>query len=187
MAFRTLAPGDSERAAKTGLSRGRGVSTALLQQQFAFESVDFSLIVPLACALYDRQCLRHTTQALRDLPTLPMRLSEHAEKPRPRERCPRGPIALQALAHRPNPGIYLEVVENEKIVVTDAYTSAWVPSQKPFMTAIIAFEDLGGGKTRYTAVARHWTAEDRKAHDEMGFHTGWGQCAEQMAALAAKI
>jgi uncharacterized protein YndB with AHSA1/START domain len=87
----------------------------------------------------------------------------------------------------PNPGIYLEVVENEKIVVTDAYTSAWVPSQKPFMTAIITFEGLGNGKTRYTAAARHWTAEDRKTHDEMGFHAGWGQCAEQMAALAAKI
>ncbi len=87
----------------------------------------------------------------------------------------------------PNPGLYLEVVENEKIVVTDAYTSAWEPSHKPFMTAIITFEDLGEGKTRYTAVARHWSVEDRKAHEEMGFHAGWGQCAEQMAALAAKI
>src|SRR5262245_5357366 len=28
----------------------------------------------------------------------------------------------------PNPGIYLEVVPNEKLVLTDAYTNAWEPS-----------------------------------------------------------
>src|SRR5690606_14356362 len=54
----------------------------------------------------------------------------------------------------PNPGVYLEVVENEKLVFTDAYTEAWMPSGKPFMTAIVTFEDEGG-KTRYTARARH--------------------------------
>jgi uncharacterized protein YndB with AHSA1/START domain len=86
----------------------------------------------------------------------------------------------------PNLGVYLEVVENEKIVFTDAYTEAWVPSEKPFFTGIITFEDEGG-KTRYTAVARHWTVEDRKAHEEMGFHEGWGQCADQLAELAKKI
>ncbi len=86
----------------------------------------------------------------------------------------------------PSHGVYLEVVENEKIVFTDAYTEAWKPSEKPFFTAIVTFEDEGG-KTRYTAVARHWTAEDRKAHEEMGFHEGWGQCADQLAELAKKI
>jgi uncharacterized protein YndB with AHSA1/START domain len=86
----------------------------------------------------------------------------------------------------PNLGVYLEVVPNEKIVFTDAYTEAWVPSEKPFFTGIITFENEGG-KTRYTAVARHWTAEDRKAHEEMGFHEGWGQCADQLAELAKKI
>ncbi len=87
----------------------------------------------------------------------------------------------------PNPGVFLEVVPNERIVVTDAYTSAWVPSAKPFMTAIVTFEDIGGGKTRYTARARHWTAEDRAAHEKMGFHEGWGVCADQLAALARTI
>lgn len=86
----------------------------------------------------------------------------------------------------PNPGVYLEVVENEKLVFTDAYTEAWVPSGKPFMTAIVTFEDEGG-KTRYTARARHWTAEDRETHEKMGFHEGWGQCADQLAELVAKI
>ena len=87
----------------------------------------------------------------------------------------------------PNRGVYLEVVENEKLVFTDAYVSAWVPSQKPFMTGIITFEDLGEGRTRYTAICRHWTEEDRKAHEEMGFHEGWGICADQLAELAARI
>jgi uncharacterized protein YndB with AHSA1/START domain len=86
----------------------------------------------------------------------------------------------------PSQGVYLEVVENEKIVFTDAYTEAWAPSEKPFFTGIITFEDEGG-KTRYTAVARHWTVEDRKAHEEMGFHEGWGQCADQLAELAKNI
>ncbi|OHV73380.1 SRPBCC family protein [Ensifer sp. LCM 4579] len=86
----------------------------------------------------------------------------------------------------PNQGVYLEVVPNEKLVMTDAYTEAWQPSEKPFMTAILTFEDERG-KTRYTARARHWSAEDREAHEEMGFHEGWGRCADQLAALVARI
>lgn len=85
----------------------------------------------------------------------------------------------------PNRGVYLEVVENQRIVVTDAYTEAWLPSEKPFMTAIVTFEDEAG-KTRYTARALHWTEADREAHEKMGFHEGWGKCADQLAALVAK-
>lgn len=86
----------------------------------------------------------------------------------------------------PNRGVYLEVVPNEKIVFTDAFAAAWVPSPKPFMTVILTFEDEGG-KTRYTARVRHWTAADRDAHEKMGFHQGWGQCADQLTALVARI
>ncbi len=86
----------------------------------------------------------------------------------------------------PCPGVYLDVVENERLVFTDAYTSAWEPSGKPFMTAIITFEDEGG-KTRYTARVRHWTVADRETHEKMGFHEGWGQCAGQLAELAARL
>jgi uncharacterized protein YndB with AHSA1/START domain len=85
----------------------------------------------------------------------------------------------------PNPGVYLEVVENQRIVATDAYTTAWVPSAKPFMTMILTFEDLGG-KTKYTARVLHWSAEDCDAHEKMGFHQGWSQCTEQLAALVEK-
>jgi uncharacterized protein YndB with AHSA1/START domain len=82
----------------------------------------------------------------------------------------------------PNRGVYLEVVPNRRIVFTDAYTSAWVPSGKPFMTAIVSFEPEGHG-TRYTAIARHWSEEDRRRHEEMGFHKGWGVAADQLEAL----
>jgi uncharacterized protein YndB with AHSA1/START domain len=87
----------------------------------------------------------------------------------------------------PNRGVYLEVVENEKLVFTDAFTSAWVPSAKPFMVGTITLEDLGGGKTKYTATVLHWSEEDRLAHEKMGFHEGWGQCTDQLAALVAKL
>jgi uncharacterized protein YndB with AHSA1/START domain len=87
----------------------------------------------------------------------------------------------------PNPGVYLEVVKNEKLVSTDAYVKAWEPSAKPFMTLILTFEDLGQGKTRYTARARHWTREDKEAHEKMGFHEGWGICTDQLTALAKTI
>lgn len=87
----------------------------------------------------------------------------------------------------PNRGVYLEVVPNERLVFTDAYAKAWEPSEKPFMTAILTFEDLGGGKTKYTACVRHFTVADREAHEEMGFHGGWGLCTDQLAALAAKL
>ncbi len=86
----------------------------------------------------------------------------------------------------PNRGVYLEVIKNEKLVFTDAYTSAWVPSGKPFFTCVLTFEDEGG-KTRYTAKALHWTAEDSKSHEDMGFHEGWGVCTDQLTALAATL
>jgi uncharacterized protein YndB with AHSA1/START domain len=86
----------------------------------------------------------------------------------------------------PNRGVYLEVLPNERLVFTDAYTEAWQPSGKPFMTVILTFEDEGG-RTRYTARVRHWSVEDRETHENMGFHQGWGQCANQLAALVARI
>jgi uncharacterized protein YndB with AHSA1/START domain len=83
----------------------------------------------------------------------------------------------------PNLGVYLEVVPRERLVFTDAYTRAWEPSEHPFMTGIITFEDLGTGRTRYTARVVHWTAADREKHEAMGFHEGWGQALDQLVEL----
>ena len=83
-----------------------------------------------------------------------------------------------------NNGVYLEVVPNEKLVFTDTYTAGWKPNPEPFMTAILTFEDLGNGKTRYTAVARHRSKEAAKSHADMGFFDGWGTVATQLEAYA---
>lgn len=82
----------------------------------------------------------------------------------------------------PNRGIYLEVVPNKRLVFTDAFTDAWTPSDKPFMTGILTF-DNEGGKTRYTARVLHWSAADRESHEKMGFHEGWGKATEQLCEL----
>lgn len=87
----------------------------------------------------------------------------------------------------PCPGVFLEVVKNEKLVMTDAFVNAWEPSTNAFNVATITFEDLGGGKTRYTARVHHWSVEGRKKHEEMGFHEGWAQCTDQLEAVASKL
>jgi uncharacterized protein YndB with AHSA1/START domain len=86
----------------------------------------------------------------------------------------------------PSPGVSLEVVKNEKLVFTDAFVNAWQPSEKAFMVATITFEDHDGG-TKYTARVQHWSAADRETHEKMGFHEGWGQCTDQLAAFAATL
>lgn len=86
----------------------------------------------------------------------------------------------------PNRGVYLEVIPNEKLVFTDAYTSAWEPSEKPFMTVTLTFTPEAGG-TRYSARVRHWTIADRDSHAEMGFDTGWGQATDQLEDLVTAL
>lgn len=87
----------------------------------------------------------------------------------------------------PSEGVYLEVVPGRKLVFTDAYTRAWQPSAKPFMTGIITFGHAGGGRTDYRARVVHWSAEDRVRHEEMGFHEGWAKATDQLEALARTL
>ena len=86
-----------------------------------------------------------------------------------------------------HPGVYLDVVPGKRLVFTDAYTVGWQPSAKPFMTAVLTFEDTGSGKTKYTARALHWTAADREQHKNMGFQKGWSQCADQLVEVARRL
>lgn len=86
----------------------------------------------------------------------------------------------------PSRGVYLEVIPNQRLAFTDAYTEAWLPSEKPFMTATLSFENQDG-KTRYTARVSHWTVADREAHEKMGFHEGWGKATDQLAELVATL
>ena len=82
----------------------------------------------------------------------------------------------------PGVGCYLEVVERERLAWTDALLPGYRPSLKPFFTAILTLEDHAGG-TKYTARALHKDDADRKTHEDMGFHSGWSQCLDQLVAL----
>lgn len=83
-----------------------------------------------------------------------------------------------------NRGVYLDVVEGETLVFTDAYSEGWKPAPEPFMTAILILADAPGGGTRYTAIVRHRSPESRQAHEAMGFFDGWGTVASQLEAYA---
>ncbi len=81
----------------------------------------------------------------------------------------------------PNSGCYLELVENEKIIFTDALGPGYRPSATPFFTAIIQLTPIGTG-TKYSVRAMHGSEAERKKHEDMGFHMGWGQCLDQLVA-----
>ena len=80
--------------------------------------------------------------------------------------------------------MYLEVVPERRLVLTDAYTAGWVPAEKPFFTADRDDGGRSGTAPATSRRARHWRDEDLKAHEEMGFHEGWGQTADQLEAVA---
>ncbi|MGP7795385.1 SRPBCC family protein [Sphingomonas sp. CLY1604] len=82
-------------------------------------------------------------------------------------------------------GVYLEVVRHRRIVSTDAFTAGWRPAG-PFMVRIDDFAE-DGGKTRYTATARHWTQEARDNHAAMGFEPGWNAATDQLEAIAKSL
>lgn len=81
----------------------------------------------------------------------------------------------------PHSGIYLAWDEGRRFITTDAITGDFQPSG-PFMIGIWEIAPEGTG-TRYTATARHWTAEDSKRHADMGFEAGWGACMDQLKTL----
>ncbi len=92
----------------------------------------------------------------------------------------------------PNVGCYLEIVENEKLVWTDALLPGYRPVLKAesgagmLFTAVILLETHEKG-TKYTAIAMHKDEADKKNHEEMGFHDGWGKGLDQLVALVKTI
>ena len=81
----------------------------------------------------------------------------------------------------PSSGCYLEVVPCERLVWTDALLPGYRPAETPFMTGLLALAARGAG-THYRAVAMHRNAEDRRRHQDMGFHEGWGKALDQLVA-----
>ena len=89
-----------------------------------------------------------------------------------------------------NTGCVLQVVDDELFVWTGTLGPGFRPQAKellaavPFvMTAIIALEDAEGG-TKYTALVRHGDVAAREAHEQMGFHAGWGKALDQLVEHA---
>ena len=83
-------------------------------------------------------------------------------------------------------GCILTVEPERLLSFTDAMGPGYRPRGKGFMTAIISFEPVEAG-TRYHALAKHASPEDRKTHEEMGFFDGWGAAADQMEKLARSL
>lgn len=88
----------------------------------------------------------------------------------------------------PNAGCYLEVIENRKLVFTNALAPGFRPAESasadlPF-TAVLLLEPYGGKGTKYRVIAMHANPGTRKRHEDMGFHHGWGAALDQLVALA---
>ena len=82
-------------------------------------------------------------------------------------------------------GCYLELVENRRLVWTNALGPFFRPQPLSMFafTAFVTFDSAGAG-TRYRAVVIHKDEADRKAHEEMGFEQGWSVALDQLVALA---
>ena len=86
-----------------------------------------------------------------------------------------------------NPGCFLEVVPQERIVCTSMLLGDWRPAT-PWMpfTAVFSMADEGDG-TRYVANVMHPDKATRDKHEEMGFFEGWGTCIDQLEAFARQL
>ncbi len=87
-------------------------------------------------------------------------------------------------------GVFLEIVQGERIVFTNTYTFGWLPADRPtvvpYMTTFIEMEDEEN-KTHYVVRALHWSEEAKRQHEEMGFHKGWKDSAKRLEATAQSL
>ena len=86
-----------------------------------------------------------------------------------------------------NPGCFLEIVPQHKIVMTSMLTGGFRPGTPWLgMTAVITMADEGDA-TRYVATVMHPDAATAKRHEEMGFSQGWNICIDQLEAFARAL
>jgi uncharacterized protein YndB with AHSA1/START domain len=95
-----------------------------------------------------------------------------------------GPLPDGTTGESDNPGVFLEIVPEQKLVSTSMLTEGWRPAM-PWIgiTSIFTMEDEGAG-TRYVARCLHRNEEETKKHLEMGFHDGWGTMITQLEEVA---
>ncbi|WP_338029302.1 MULTISPECIES: SRPBCC family protein [Gluconacetobacter] len=84
------------------------------------------------------------------------------------------------------PGCVLVVEPERRLVWTDGLGPQFRPNAEAFMTVEVTMEPVADG-TRYRALVRHKSQQDRAKHEEMGFFQGWGTCLTQLEELAAQI
>ncbi|MEX2642860.1 MAG: SRPBCC family protein [Acetobacterales bacterium] len=83
-------------------------------------------------------------------------------------------------------GCVLDVETGRRLVFTDTLLPDWRPAPAPFFTAVVTMEDHPDG-TLYRALAMHKDDADRKKHEDMGFHEGWGTVAGQLEQIAQEL
>jgi uncharacterized protein YndB with AHSA1/START domain len=86
-----------------------------------------------------------------------------------------------------NPGSFLEIVPQSRIVFSSMLTEGWRPAS-PWLgfTAIITLEDDSAG-TRYVAKVMHQDDGAREQHEKLGFFEGWNIVIDQLDALASGL
>ncbi|RYX93335.1 MAG: polyketide cyclase [Comamonadaceae bacterium] len=84
-----------------------------------------------------------------------------------------------------NPGSFLEIVPQERIVFTTLMLEGFRPAAEPWMpiTGIFTLKEEAGG-TRYTATCMHKDTATKDSHEKMGFYEGWGTCITQLEAYS---
>jgi uncharacterized protein YndB with AHSA1/START domain len=95
-----------------------------------------------------------------------------------------------------NIGCFLEVVENQRLVWTNALQPGFRPAGPPagdtaecarlLLTAVISLEAHENG-TKYTALAMHGEPGSRSQHEEMGFQEGWGKALDQLVEMVKSL
>lgn len=89
-------------------------------------------------------------------------------------------------------GIWLEIIEPERMTFTDFYTEDFIPQDNAFMTGYVRLEDAATEEgvpemTRVIWGARHRTEAETTKHLEMGFEAGWSAALGQLAELARSV
>lgn len=86
-----------------------------------------------------------------------------------------------------NPGCFLEIVPQQRIVWTTLLVGGWRPATPWLaMTGVFTLADEGSG-TRYVTRALHKDEEDTRQHAEMGFFDGWDTCITQLEDYAQNL
>ncbi|MFA9440228.1 SRPBCC family protein [Uliginosibacterium sp. sgz301328] len=83
-----------------------------------------------------------------------------------------------------NPGSFLEVVPQSRLVFTSMLTAGWRPNT-PWLgfTAIITMTDEGDG-CRYVAQVMHPDIASCEQHEKLGFFDGWNTAITQLEESA---